>query len=142
MYVAFWSLYIWQLKFPLPETLANMFSICLCIIKLEIITFYTNKTKKVTIVFFSHNFYLPSLSGHLLAIARLSNKMWLEVARTYCDGTWLSYSTCTLTFITLSYNWHATNNNLKNKLLHSSVKLCNINDQIVQLIKFQCFIDY
>ena len=44
LYVALWSLYIWQVKFPLPETLANMFSIRLCIIKLAIIMLYTNKS--------------------------------------------------------------------------------------------------
>ena len=38
--------YIWQLKFPLPEALTNEFSTGLHIIKLEIITFYTNKTKR------------------------------------------------------------------------------------------------
>ena len=33
-------------KFPLPENLANVFSVRLRIIKLEIITFYTNKTSR------------------------------------------------------------------------------------------------
>ena len=119
MYVALWKAYIWQSKVPLPQTLASVFSTRLLVV--------------IKSRFIPTNFKaLPAITFSVLTSLDLcSNYFYWKVYN--CPDRAARYIKHNSTYIIIQHtnlynSWHTTNNNLKNKLLHSSIQLCNIND--------------